>query len=371
MASSVSTWIQQEQPRYKAELDFQKEGLAAGCGFATWSHDFLPQWSMELAQDLTGWIAAPLQDFFQELVDATEDVVLQSHTSCCGARKAILQIAEDAVGVKDERQLVAPLVMMMTISVNYSLPGVILSGLTLTTKATYALVSMGMVAGAYKMWIRWPELADRTVQRRASVVLLITSAYHGILALMGTPVMLGAYVAHPDIVVHGFLDLIVQPLLILNLGHLTGRMSKQMLPAICLASVGTTACTLAAASHVFGRSILLLGVGAWSFSKAHAEISEELSDNPSYVSSTNKARMQIGTDLLAFCWITFPVVEAVGLYGGVSPERFLFVMEIIDVLQKLGVCHLVLKNEAALKLSSAFMQSRPCPSEATPVRSSP
>lgn len=342
-----------QQTRFSGGYDAQGRTLQQNHGICS----LLPCWSFELVQDVAVWSPCPIrelcEDFVAEVNLLADHLAVSVQASCCGSWNALFEIAKDTVDIKDERQLLAPIVMVMTIGMSPSPPGIVLSGFAITTKASHIITAVGLAAGACKIYQRWPDHADRTIQVRSAVLLLVSAAYNAFVGIWGLPPILGEYVARPDSVARFITELVAQPLLIANLDYLGGRKQVQMSSAI-LAIAGYAACTGALAIHDLGKGLALLGLGTCTLATAWADITPGLLKTATLVSSTNRARAQVSVDLLLFTWMMYPLADLACLLGATSAELNIYILEFLDVLQKLGLSHILLKSEYALKRSCSY-----------------
>lgn len=234
----------------------------------------------------------------------------------------------------------------------------VLCGLTLNTKTMYELFGCCMAAGAWSMWNRHPDVLNRIVQRRSGIALGISSVVHLLLSaglpLLGAPFDL----AFPDIVMHILPNLFITPLIILNLGFLAGQNAQAMVPTVMFSNASVAAFVLAAATPVPMHGMTCMMVGSICLLKAAFDVDRTLPAQAVVVSWINKLRTQISADLLVFAWLGYPIVESLALVHAISQPLALQSFLVLDLLGQLGVSHLVLRSEQAIKSAMEYAAER-------------
>mmetsp|Transcript_46760 Transcript_46760/g.117784 ORF Transcript_46760/g.117784 Transcript_46760/m.117784 type:complete len:389 (+) Transcript_46760:161-1327(+) len=223
----------------------------------------------------------------------------------------------------------------------------LLCGVSTQTKGVYALMSLAMAGGAYSMWNRHPEEVDRTLQRRSAAALLCSSAMHLALALgFGIPPSLPIHVTNPEVMVRFLPDIVIIPLIIMNIGYLAGKKADHMLPTVGFGLLSTVSLATAAAA-TSSEAVPLLVTGITCMLKAAFDINRALPVQAGSLSAVNKLRTQISADLMVFTWVGYPLVEALGMMNCITLSSELHAFVVLDLIGKLGVCHIVLRSQEA------------------------
>lgn len=232
-----------------------------------------------------------------------------------------------------------------------------LCGLSTQTKGLYALLSMVMAGGAWSMWHRYPGEADRTLQQRSAAALMCSSVVHLALALgLGIPPSLPLHVTNPEVVARFLPDIIIVPLMIMNVGYLAGKKADNMLPTVGFGLLSTVSLATAAAVNQ-GEALPLLVTGITCMFKAAFDINRALPVQAGSLSAVNKLRTQISADLMVFTWVGYPLVEALGMVNCITLSSELYAFAVLDLIGKLGVCHIVLRSEDAFQNAQRALAS--------------
>lgn len=234
-----------------------------------------------------------------------------------------------------------------------------LCGLGLKTKALYVLSSMAMFGGAYSVWHRHPDVTDRTLQYRSAALLLISGVANVALGLgLGIPPSISAHVANPEVVAHLLPNVIVIPMLIMNLGYLSGRRADQMVPTVGFGLLSTVG-LIAAAASPDGEALPLLVTGMTCLCKAAFDINRVLPVCAGSVSAVNKMRSQISADLMVFAWVGYPLLVGLGFAHGITLSSEIHAFVALDLIGKLGVSHIVLRSPEAFANAQRVLSSEP------------
>lgn len=257
----------------------------------------------------------------------------------------------------DDAGVEAPLAICMATAPSASLVlggkiAVSLCGLSLHTKAVYAVLGAVMAGGTIHLWRRYPTEADRTVPRRSAVALAICGSFHLLMASgYGLPSSLTAHLANPELVQHFLADVFVMPLVVANVGYLAGQRAENMRSTLLF----TTAATLsfAGAAAATSHSLPMLALGALTLGKVSYDLDNVLPIRARLISEENKTRVKIITDLLVVSWSGGAMVEGLGLLGSMSLTTQLHTLAVLDALSKLGTCHLMLNPRGATAFRNA------------------
>lgn len=305
-------------------------------------------------------LAAPFIELAEDVSDSAAQLVLPRRKEVqvlgnyvfeVGSRRlvAFSELAEDT-GITGSQAL-APAMMLCLAAPNVS-PAVFLCSFAVPTKMVYCGVSVVMAVGAWCVWGQHPDGADRTVQRRGAVALLTCSGLHLAMAVAGSiPAPLASYCVHPEIVVHYLEDYVMSPMLIMNLGYLTGLNSKQMLPCIAYSLVSTTASIGAAIVPTQLQGLAMMASGLCFMGMAATTVNQ-LPQKAAMISTRNQLRTQVAGDLMVFGWTLYPLVQGLGLLNAVSIQGQMNTFALLDVLTKLGATHIMLRSRHALQSAS-------------------
>ena len=286
---------------------------------------------------------------------------LLSHTFChqSGCSVALGEIAGDW-GLTPAGTIVSPAYvasMLALLATPSPLASVLsLAGVALTTQMSCVVVGVVMTYGAISICKRHPEMTNRTIQRRSALIRVTAAACLGaILVFSNHPnAWVAAHVAQPEIAIHFMKELLLTPLIVLNLGYVAGRNFKEMLPTMCFVTTG--------AGGALGVAILTdplwqvasLSVSAVSLFLAARHISQDLPRYAHSVSPVNKMRCRISADLLVYTWTLCAIWQGLGIIGSVTPSHQVLFFTMLDLLSKMGVSHILLYTRVAVQNADDF-----------------
>lgn len=210
------------------------------------------------------------------------------------------------------------------------------------------------------MWHRHPEdVACREVQHVCAAVLAVSATAHLAMLVMNGPAGMqiltdgfapfAVNFAHPSLAARYLQDLIVSPLLLVNLGFLAGCQRHEMLPTICMSLLGSAGGICAALAPSGTQQWMFLGMSAAAVSAAAIDITQRLPRHAGHVSPRNEVRCRISADLLAFGWSLYPVVQGLGIAHAIGEPTELVWLALLDIFSKLGVCHVLSKERFAIQ----------------------
>jgi len=286
--------------------------------------------------------------------------------STWGPLAGFSEIAEDLELGKGHTALLLPITLSLLSGPSAS--AVWLCGLSFPTKVVCGSVAVIMAVGARSMWGREPLEADRTMQGRCALALCASSGLHLLMAVAGgVPSPLAAYAFQPEVAAHFVQDLVVGPMLILNLGHLVGVGPRSMMPCVALNVASTCGAIGAAAAHAY-LDRMTCGIVSLASMGCTAYLVSKLSAEPTSFSSLNTKRCQVAGDLLMFSWTLSPLVQLLGIHGALGVPQQLHVFAVIDVVTKIGTCHLLLRSPSALRNATEHFQAEPLAPSASTAR---
>lgn len=220
---------------------------------------------------------------------------------------------------------------------------VFVAGLTVPTWVQlHAVTAAIMGAGAYVMLERMPDKPDRRAQRFAAAALAVGAAMHAFQACGGLPVFfpeIANQLCAPAVVAHYVGDYISLPLLLTAYAHLAGKEPSHLLPVAALAFVGVTGFvasgTIDDSLHAFGAAVL----GAAAMYQASVTLTG------SVPGCADMQRLHTSQDLFIFGWLILMVARCLACGGEITELTEDKLIVLVDLLSKLGVCHLALKPQ--------------------------
>lgn len=239
-----------------------------------------------------------------------------------------------------------------------SVPLVMASVVSVSTKFAYSSIGASMLFYSYKIFTT-ADTEDTNevtqtfgqVQARTALPMCLTGAYFIALAsgtsLMCSPVMgLHMHIPLPAVTVHCILDLLSMPLLITNVACLGGRIPAQTASIRWWSTAANVLFLGSSLTHgaVYADRVLC-GMGGLAMLKVAKEMNYDWPyDALAVVSQDNHHRLQIAADLLVFGWASTPLVLCLGITNRVSLETCLKVFAALDVMGRVGCCHLMFKD---------------------------
>lgn len=238
-----------------------------------------------------------------------------------------------------------------------SLSPVALCGFVVPTKLLYVTMAATMGASAILFHRRHRDVvADRRVYNRASGALLASSVLHLALALFGgVPDPLALHAAHPSIAAHFLQDFVVSPILILNIGQVAGLSGSQMACTVLCSVCGTAGALGAAVAPAAAVQSWCIGASVLG-AVAAGRMLESRSAMGSRVSSTNRIRAEVASEMLNFTWVLYPLCQSLGLLEVLSVDTQLLVMALLDVVSKVGTAHITLKSPQVVDAANEFFR---------------
>jgi len=196
-------------------------------------------------------------------------------------------------------------------------------------------------------WTRGPATRGAMVCFTAAGLQLahLAFALHG-----GYPAWLVQHVANPDLLIHYLGDLISIPLLEANLCCLVGANYSEAAPAMALSTL-TTCGNIASVilqnpvyqAACFGGSVVGIALTGYSL--------KPLVDKGQTIEALNSIRAGMSRDMLIFTWSVFPLTQGLVALGTLTPATDVYLLGLVDLLNKMGVSHLMLRSPKALQSS--------------------
>merc|ERR1711879_282913 len=150
--------------------------------------------------------------------------------------------------------------------------------------------------------------------------------------------------------------MIVNPLLILNLGYISGLRPREITVCAACSCLAALCGVGGAASPVSVVRLTCIGVQA-CLTLALSRMVVELPAHAWNISHSNYVRVKISGDLLVCCWAFYPALQASAVLGMLSAPTQLSLLALMDVPVKFGACHLMLKSGYALKAASEYLEA--------------
>lgn len=232
------------------------------------------------------------------------------------------------------------------------------AGFGVATNIVYMSTGAAMAAGLLNVLTKVSdEPGYRLVCRRSAIVLGLSSIFNLVLWSSGgvAAPFLAHHIANPLVFAHMVEELLVTPLLVLNVGQLAGFPAKEMAPPAFFASLGMLSLTAASAVFDTSKIVLLLGTGVMLLTKVGRRLISDLPPRALAVSAMNHVRSEAVTDLLVFSWIGYPVTLALGLSSLSMPSHMMAWLAVLDLTSQLGVCHMLSNSPATLKSSEEYI----------------
>lgn len=236
----------------------------------------------------------------------------------------------------------------------------LLCGQTVTMKALLVGSAATLGIGSYYLHNRFSDDPIRIVQKRAALACGVTGgAYLALAYAGGIPPEIAELFTLPGLTLHYVVDLIVNPLMLSNLGYLSGCSSTAMLPTLVFSEL-STASFIGSTLNRFNptQSSLLLCVGVGFMALVGYSLNK-LPDLAHQVGTVNRVRVKLSSDLLLFSMTLFPMIHGLCISEVIDSEGALKAFALLDALTKLGMCHISLKSERCLKnAESTFAEAQ-------------
>lgn len=231
---------------------------------------------------------------------------------------------------------------------------VISSGLVVHTRTLCGINACILTAGACNMWARFPDEETRTPLRLLAAALSISA-----LASLNS---LYLPVPHLNIMIHTLPDIIIAPLILNGMGFIGGQSRAQMMPTMAFSVAGASALSAAAACPSLIGCKLLLLAGASCMAKVFWEVNTKWPSEAVGMGPGNRKRLQISSDVFVISWSGSVLIEYLGLFQYLTGPSAVQALILLDVLGKLGVCHLIVRNPQAYRKGVAASATQVTPS---------
>jgi len=230
------------------------------------------------------------------------------------------------------------------------------AGITLSTKVVCATAAAFMILCSNNFWNRFPDLEDRTLHKRSACVVALSGAFC-ITAGFGSQVLPKIFGDNINLLLlHVVKDAVTLPLIIGNIGYILGASSSEVALPILLGEAGIGAVAGANLIPQVPMKILLESGVACAFIGTSARYLQSFAQNQAAnrIGLHNQRRGFVCLDLFALSWIATPCVHAASTFGILPSANHLQIIVILDLLNKLGISHLVLNKQPAVEASAKY-----------------
>jgi len=255
--------------------------------------------------------------------------------------------------------LALPLLMALMLPATSATPLLALSGLA---PALQGCASAILIAGGYSMLQRHPEEVNRVLQRQSFIALAVCSALHAGIGLVGYVPLSFLHVPQNLVALHFVEDFVAVPMLLLNLGFLTGKPTS-MLPNISYSVLSTAgAMGFSLAPEEYMRMVCGgVSICCWALNVNRIM---QLPPKATAISASNHFRCGVIVDLMVVSWSLYPMTQWLGFVGVLSPQGQLNVLALLDLLGKLGVSHIMLRSKSVLQYAARYNDNQSVPQHA-------
>lgn len=196
------------------------------------------------------------------------------------------------------------------------------------------------------------------------VVMVLSGSVHLCLAFGGLPALCAAvgvpahgavavlmdHIVYPDVFLYSVGNVIMYPMILLNVGYLAGAGPSQMVPAITL-NLFSSGCMIASSTDLHfmlpGSEPFIVAAILCFF--ASTFVMSSLSEGGAQIHNENKNRVSRTIDSTMLFWSIGPFVQAWVLLGYITPEAAHIMFAMIDIPSKLGTQHIMLKSRLAIE----------------------
>eukprot|EP00927_Polykrikos_kofoidii_P069410 TRINITY_DN64878_c0_g1_i1.p1 TRINITY_DN64878_c0_g1~~TRINITY_DN64878_c0_g1_i1.p1 ORF type:complete len:401 (+),score=22.46 TRINITY_DN64878_c0_g1_i1:193-1395(+) len=199
---------------------------------------------------------------------------------------------------------------------------------------------------------------DSIVQHRAAMLLCIIGCIHSYLST-DCLVSLEPYFRYPELTVRCVMEMIAQPVLLLNFGYLCGRPFSGLRSEIMWSVLFPVPVLVHSVSCSVTTS-LFFGVLPVAFVVAKlCGTVRTLQKESKHISQVNKFCSSLTGDILVFCWCWESAIATATISGFSDPSSASIYSSLLDVIGKIGMCHLSLKSSQALENARVSMERTP------------
>jgi len=290
--------------------------------------------------------------------------------SRCGVGAAVLELAEDIVDVTRDGHLamLLPIPVLATAFSALALCTVLASGsgamilllsrVSIHITPVCVMISLCMLTGACYTWFRHPGAADRVPQRRAAVCLGISGCFYFALGCIAFPHGWFPHIGNPHMMVHFVLDMLCNPLIILNFGYLAGFEGSEVFtifPLPLLSSLGGAA---AAIGFNSGRSAVCMLLSMSCLALASRQLLIELPLCARNTSHQNAHLVFVSSSMFVCPLAVSLLMQSLGVVHLIGLSAQIHILSGCDFFSKLAVCHMTTRSLSCLQLANAHITER-------------
>lgn len=220
-------------------------------------------------------------------------------------------------------------------------------GATTSTQVTSALVAASMLLGSITIRRRHEaETSDPTVQHMAANVLLSSSGATLTLLLLDhfLPASFCNLAANPLVALRHMEDLVASPLWLVGLGSAAGRGPGDMLQTSSFAVLGAVGQIGAASAFTVAWQWSFLSFALMCIGVAAHQVTQRLPAHTKGLSESGQAHHRFCGEVLGLYWILGLTVQGLGLAHAVGVPQQMLEYSLLDILVKVGGCHLLTKR---------------------------
>jgi len=238
--------------------------------------------------------------------------------------------------------------------------GLTLAGVSTPLKFTYLGCAGLSLFGMHKFYSQKVGLSPLSQQcfNKSMAVMLVSGAVHLALAHGGLPMLASSvglpaevlkHIVYPEVALYSMANLVLYPLVLLNLGYVAGASPKQMVPCTTLNMVSNTMMVLSATDLLDGTGPLMCVGASIALNFASTLVMAALVEGAAQLSFANKNRVEHSIDSTMFFWSLAPLVQALTLMDSLGVDQARVVFALLDLPGKLGVLHIMLKSRPAME----------------------
>lgn len=236
-----------------------------------------------------------------------------------------------------------------------------LGGFDIPTKGVVAGSVLFYAVGMWLLYNRHPETQCRTMQNAAAATALV--AMLGELGLFclnqfGVPEEVALHVAKPILAAKLLPCVVCLPLVLGNVGYISGKPMGKMKTCISLAILGSAGAIGSCVANTFQHQCLLL-LGSAGFTLTAVTLLGELPNEAAMLSTVNKRRSMVSADLLSFAWTGIPLVQGMGILNIVNENLELKLLELLLATMFMGTHHITLRSSTAVEKAIEVVEKEP------------
>lgn len=237
-----------------------------------------------------------------------------------------------------------------------------LAGIPGSLKFTYGACAGLSIYGIHKFYCQKTGLSPSSmaVFHGAMGAMLLSGAVHLALAQGGLPMLAAKIglpaevltkIVTPEVFLYSLGNMICYPVMLLNLGYISGARPSQMVPAILLNTMGNTAMLVSCMDYASYEPLLATCIAMGCFFGSTCTMNG-LVEGAAQLSFANRNRVEHTIDATVFFWSLLPMFQTFTITGSIGPEQSRVIMALADIPAKLGVLHIMLKSRPAIEAAA-------------------